>query len=785
MNNRQIELIIGSLLHDVGKILYRHNDGRNHSTSGCDFLKEQGIDNNNILDQVKYHHAKHLSGASLEKDSLAYVAYWADNVSAAADRRSDEDTSEYGYDKFVPLSSVFNILNNNNQNFSYPMELIYDSGKPNVPDDTDKQYSSEVYGKIIQTLRDNLNSLELSQEYINSLLSVLEGTLSFVPSSTQKAEFCDVSLYDHCKITAAVASCLYEYLEENNISDYHMQLFKEGSKLYSEGVFLLLSMDISGIQDFIYTISDAGALKTLRAKSFYLEIMLEHIVDELLTELDLSRANLIYSGGGHAYLIVSNTDKTKNVLEDFIKRIKKWFLNHFRSKLYIAFGYEKCSADTLCDKSAGSYKELFRSVGRKVSKDKLKRYGTEEIRYLNSFTPEQYTRECRICGSLNHLSEDNLCPMCSSFDLMSKGILEKDFVTVLTEKPAEPAAVLPFDRYMILESEEELKKRIIAGDNYLRSYSKNKLFTGYNLSTKIWTGDYHLGSSFQEMAEAAKGIKRIGVLRADVDNLGQAFVAGFERSDGKTYTGLSRSATFSRKMSIFFKLHLNYILEHGHYSLEDCGDRERARHAMIVYAGGDDVFLIGAWNEIIEAAVDINNELKKFTQNTLHISAGIGIFPEKFPVRALAEQTGDLEDAAKQFPPEATPDNRKNSVALFSEENTYKWDVFSECVIGEKLSLIRRYFDAYPEKGMAMIYKLLSYLRNRDEKINIARFAYLLGRVEPGKDADEEKRSLYKELSQKLYQWIKNDKDCRELITAIYIYVYLNRTKEETDGSIN
>ena len=46
--------------------------------------------------------------------------------------------------------------------------------------------------------------------------------------------------------------------------------------------FYCIQMDISGIQNFIYSIGDKGALKGLRARSFYLEIMMEHIIDELL-----------------------------------------------------------------------------------------------------------------------------------------------------------------------------------------------------------------------------------------------------------------------------------------------------------------------------------------------------------------------------------------------------------------------------------------------------------------------------------------------------------------------
>ncbi len=45
---------------------------------------------------------------------------------------------------------------------------------------------------------------------------------------------------------------------------------------------LLVSGDFSGIQDTVYTISSKGALKSLRARSFMLELLTEHIVYEIL-----------------------------------------------------------------------------------------------------------------------------------------------------------------------------------------------------------------------------------------------------------------------------------------------------------------------------------------------------------------------------------------------------------------------------------------------------------------------------------------------------------------------
>lgn len=46
-------------------------------------------------------------------------------------------------------------------------------------------------------------------------------------------------------------------------------------------------------------------------KIIFLEIMMEHIIDCLLDELNLSRANLIYSGGGHCYMLLPDTDDVK------------------------------------------------------------------------------------------------------------------------------------------------------------------------------------------------------------------------------------------------------------------------------------------------------------------------------------------------------------------------------------------------------------------------------------------------------------------------------------------
>src|SRR5699024_9149416 len=87
--------------------------------------------------------------------------------------------------------------------------------------------------------------------------------------------------------------------------------------------------------------------------------------------------------------------------------------------------------------------------------------------------------------------------------------------------------LLPATCTLVSDSVPSLKERM-KRESYIRTYGKNKMYTGRHLASKIWTADYTTGQSFEEFAEASEGIQRVGILRADVDNLGTAIVSGFD-----------------------------------------------------------------------------------------------------------------------------------------------------------------------------------------------------------------------------------------------------------------
>ena len=83
-------------------------------------------------------------------------------------------------------------------------------------------------------------------------------------------------------------------------------------------------------------------------------------------------------------------------------------------------------------------------------------------------------------------------------------------------------------------------------------------------------------------------------------------------------------------------------------------------------------------------------------------------------------------------------------------------------------------------RGNSFLYNVLDLLRNSDEKINVARLIYLLSRLEPEqKNSTLAQQKIYKEFSEKIYNWSRDGEQRKYLICALMIYVYLTRNEEK------
>ncbi len=393
MDNKTV-LYYGALLHDIGKVVYRGvSEQGTHSRLGARFVAEEVAARNEafeapegkaVIEQIRYHHAKEIASASnLKAQSLAYITYFADNISAGMDRKNEGDEASGAvFVKDVELRKIFNILNEHHN---------------------DSVIAHRDYNEVRELIKQQLSCMAITAQEVNSLVNLLEATTSDIPSSTNISELVDVSLYDHSKTTAGLAACIYDYFEEKGANDYRAALFNGDSTkpYYDEDMFLLVTCDMSGIQDFIYNISGSGALKQLRARSLYLELMMEHIVDELLERLDLNRANALYIGGGHAYLLLPNTQYALRILREFQKDLKHWFIDKHGTELFMAFATMPCSANDLANEGNDKqrFSRLFTQLSSQLSNAKAARYTATDIKLMN-FTDPPPTRKGNAANAI-------------------------------------------------------------------------------------------------------------------------------------------------------------------------------------------------------------------------------------------------------------------------------------------------------------------------------------------------------------------------------------------------
>ena len=593
-------------------------------------------------------------------------------------------------DEFAAVTRAKHILSWNNSHKIKPLKSLFDSVKlsrgqdkvyywhpqaisnnyPRIPYPQDTQPVEDDFGELKEEVKSVISSLNAEDwENLSLLTLILEKYGSFISFGDE-----DVALIDIAKSTAAVAAALTNDLNANQLT--------------------LIAGGLSGIQNFIYTISSDGALKSLRARSFYLELVTEEVVQQVLGDLELPRNNVIYAGGSNLYILASGDEGIENTLNIIRQRFNKWLLKEFDGKICLNLD---CLSFPIGDIVTEKFATHWTDISKKLTEQKSQKF-SEQI--SNFIKPKPSYEPCKVC---HRDDDDNLqilntqepdsplaCKSCRQmFSLGGKlfklgSIVRSNNQDLTTDSISK----LSFDLPAIGENQAinvyyylfEGCKPIINNPetvflvndweitHYKFKLAKNPVPLLLGNYGKVVEREEQERKGFMrtnEMADVAKGIPRVGHLRMDVDRLGRIFAEGL--GEKKT---LPRIAGLSRQMSYFFKVYLNSLAKERKVNIPKAikqltPDDERL-NLLFIYAGGDDLFVSGAWNEVVEFAFDVYQSFRAFTVNNpdITLSGGISIADAKFPLYQAAKQSGKAEDAAK--------DNGRDSLGLFGE--TFKWD---------------------------------------------------------------------------------------------------------------
>jgi CRISPR-associated protein Csm1 len=758
MEEQVLNAALAGLLHDVGKFAQRtalgssriwDEDARReykyeHAVFSGDFVERYLPAPFKPLSPPAYHHAP--------KSDFDRLIQRADSLSAG-EREPERGRHPKRLRSIFTRLSLGSQAANGQPRYHALQSLRLEQGVL-FPTQTTEQDDAGAYEKLwgdFAKAADDLKRVHERQPhletYLESLLGLMQQYTWCIPSAYY-ADVPDVSLYDHSRSTAAIAVCL------------------AGSG-DTETTALLVGGDISGVQKFIYTLSSRKAAQTLRGRSFYLQLLTEAILHYVLRELGLPYTNVIYSGGGHFYLLAPVSAKGK--LPGIRKYVTETLLTHHGSALYLAL---ECAEITANGFGIGELPNHWDAMHRALNRAKQQRY-TElgDDFYKRVFEPQAHggnrQKTCSVCGEEREDAElspepddpeSNICGLCKSFWKDIGGRLpQARFVALgLCEpKPAEQGGALEVFRAFglqvafaqnandLIEFGEAIERAVLwALDDPTNGWPTVKDVPAARMLR--YTVNLVPPKDFNELQEDSHGIARLGVLRMDVDNLGDLFKDGFGPK-GNSIATLARISALSFQLSLFFEGWVRRLCE----AYPDL--------IYAVYAGGDDVFLIGPWDKMPHLSARIAEDFKAFAAENpdVHLSGGMAFIHGKYPVYQAADDAHEMLEDAKGL-------DGKDAFGFLGQ--AWKWSEFAK--VTDKFSQLVKLVSLTQEGGLGYSEAILQLLRKLadDRKTDVRKrviwgpwmwqIAYHFSRR-----IDEEKRKHHAEIVEALAQIHQSLKD--------------------------
>lgn len=789
MSERNL-VALGALLHDIGKFWQRTGDhqhlykefekgevGRNglHALwSGHFFTEEVAKKNSDLSDaglSAMFHHRPEHLSSDKTKELLARIVQTADHLAAQFDREkrpADDPKGSPRYDRLEAITERITLKQDERRgsNYYYPLQplSITDAVFPVRVDDSERRRPlqsdyKQLWDKFVSEHR-RLPAGSF-KAYFESLLYLLHKYTWSIPSATY-VDYPSISLYDHSRVTSALAICLYELYQVEHLED---------------GKFLLIEGDISGIQNFIYNpafngqeVHD-GVARRLRGRSFYLNLLLKTLSDYLIDKLGLEIVNILWATGGHFLIIAPDTQAVRNRLEEARKTIQRWVWREWRGALGVIIG--DVAVDRASLKDFGSVKE---QLNRRLAVVKLQQFqtlleseGALDEAWESPFVLKMGSSIC--CDTGRDLTEQEASISASynddarvrslqslHFDRIGRVLVSARSIQlcrsrewVLDERVARiprteqqaadykgiiDKALIEFpelERCWLLTSSRkaatgaELCLTFASSENTGIDFIPSKVDESTSYGFELFAGEVKTDRrghivEFHELADEAEGANFLGVLRMDVDNLGLIFARGLKGSE----RSISKVANVSRMFDWFFSGYLNLLVA--------------GRNLYTTYAGGDDLFILGAWNEVLELARQIRKDFGRFCAHNpeLHISGGIALCKGKYPIARAAEAAGEaLDHIAKKAKRDGVDgDSDKDSLAFLEQKVNWKR-------LDEVLELGEAIEKEVISEGISrkLIYQILSLYRHhidprrdptvkesREDIIWIPRFLYILAR---------------------------------------------------------
>lgn len=488
-----------------------------------------------------------------------------------------------------------------------------------------------------------VESLALSADpaiVVYATLHLLERYASNVPASTISTPR-DVSLFDHARSAAALAACIaYDERAETD-KDYVCDR--------ADPRYALVCADISGIQAYLHALKSEGARRSLTGRSFFVQLLQDAVGAWLVSRLDLPPTCILYQGGGKVWLLLPSSILAEVAALAEAVDLALW--NETGGLLRFAVGFAKLCGTDFIEHNIGS---KWAEALDRLNETRLRRMASrayDAVFGLGDFG----LYDCEQCGRETQ-RESRQCPHCARIEEVGRQLGRVGVIHRLSSRAPSPGTLTfrmpaPLDIAYVFAREPDptppapsvvLSLDWPSKEDVLKDADQGRARIFWPLATSE-------PIEFAALAEENPGVPRLGVLRADVDSLGDLFERGLPKQE-QTF---SRVAALSRSLNVFF----------GAYVPSEVRARW-SRLVRIVFSGGDDCFFVGSFHAMPRVAKWLRDEFQGYGGGNpaLTLSAGVAIQDENAPLLATARRALDAERKAKGF---QRGNKTKDAICLF------------------------------------------------------------------------------------------------------------------------
>jgi len=387
-----------------------------------------------------------------------WIVAHADRLAAGMDRTQfekynqieDEPSGKNAY-REIRLLSLFESIDLNEKNkyksresHKYHYELKKMTSATIFPKEGNSMGNPEEYSFLWKEFIKDFEALPFRgspQLWMEQFESLFMKFCHSIPSATVDRTVPDVSLFDHCRLTGAISSCLYQYhLNNNTVST--IKNYTDEHK--NEDRFIIIQGKWNGIQNFIY--SEGGSTnkksaKILRGRSLMVSLYSELAGDYLLEKLNLDSINMIQNAAGKFLILASNTPKTIESIATVEIEINEWLVKNYFGEVSLSVTYQICSGSDFLE---GGIRNLLQSLNEKQEEKKFKRNSTSlgvVHNYLDQFNSNLKSPLCPYCGkrpSTSKNQEDPKCDPCEDQIDIGKLSTKRSFLGI-SYKPVKPS----------------------------------------------------------------------------------------------------------------------------------------------------------------------------------------------------------------------------------------------------------------------------------------------------------------------------------------------------------